>query len=214
MMRLAIIGAGDLGVQVAWHASQTGEFNVCGFFDDVKQPGEIVEGIPVLGPSNSIETFYKSGQFDCLFIAIGYKHMAFRERLFEQYVGKIPFATIIHPSAIVDSSAIIEEGSILYSGCVIDMNAHVGRNVLLNVGCVIAHHSSVGDHCFFSPSVSLAGFIQVGPKVNLGIGTLVIDNIQLCEGTKTGAGAVVISSTTEPGLYVGIPAKKIKNLEP
>lgn len=213
MKRLAILGAGDLGVQVAWHASQTGKFSVCGFFDDVKKKGELIEGIPILGSFKAIDTFYQAGHFDQLVIAIGYNHMAFRESLFEKYRGKIPFAVIIHPSAIVDSSAIIEEGSILYPGCVIDMNAHIGRNVLLNACCVIAHDSSVGDHCFFSPSVSLAGFIKVGKKVNLGIGTIVIDSVQLCEGTKTGAGAVVISSTSEPGLYVGIPAKKIKNLE-
>jgi acetyltransferase-like isoleucine patch superfamily enzyme len=30
-------------------------------------------------------------------------------------------------------------------------------------------------------------------------------------GTKTGAGAVVVKDIDESGLYVGIPAKKIKS---
>ena len=55
-------------------------------------------------------------------IAIGYKHMKFRDSLFAQFYSKIPFATIIHKSCLINSSAKIKQGSVIYPGCIIDKN--------------------------------------------------------------------------------------------
>jgi UDP-3-O-[3-hydroxymyristoyl] glucosamine N-acyltransferase len=83
----------------------------------------------------------------------------------------------------------------------------IGANALLNVGCVIAHHSSIGAGCFLSPAVKIAGFVRVDRCSTLGIGTVVIDNVSITSGVRTGAGAIVIEDIAEPGLYVGIPAR-------
>jgi sugar O-acyltransferase (sialic acid O-acetyltransferase NeuD family) len=210
MKRLAIIGSGDLGIQVAWHAHSTGKYTVVGFFDDTQTKGTLCGTSLILGGTDDVERSFQAAEFDCLFIAIGYKHMAVRSALFERFYPQIPFATIIHSSAYVDSSAKVGAGSILYPGCVVDMDASIGNNVLLNVNCTVAHHTSIGDHSFLSPAVSLAGFIQIAPKVVLGIGSIVIDSIAIGENIRTGAGAVVTKSIQESGLYVGIPAVKIK----
>lgn len=210
MKRLAIIGSGDLGIQVEWHAISTGNYSVVGFFDDTQTAGTFCGATMILGGVDDVERFFQAAEFDCLFIAIGYKHMALRAELFERFYPHIPFATIIHSSAYVDSSAKVGAGTILYPGCVVDMEASIGNNVLLNVNCTVAHHTSIDDHCFLSPAVCLAGFIRVASKVVLGSGTIVIDSITIGENIRTGAGAVVTKSIQESGLYVGIPAKKIK----
>lgn len=207
MKRLAIIGSGVLGIQVAWHALSIGEYSIAGFFDDTLAEGTQIGNYRVLGSIDSIESSYQNSAFDCLFIAIGYKHMAVRAELFVRFYPHIPFATIIHPSAYVDSSAKVGEGTIVYPGCVIDMGATIGNNVLLNLNCIISHDSYISDHCFLSPSVSLAGFVQVAPKVVLGIGSIVIDSIVIGENIRTGAGAVVTQTIQESGLYLGMPAK-------
>lgn len=210
MKRLAIIGSGDLGIQVAWHSLSTGIYSVIGFFDDTKTAGTLCGAFRVLGGVDVVESSFEAGEFDCLFIAIGYKHMYIRAALFEKFYPFIPFATIIHSSAYVDSSAKVGAGTILYPGCIVDMDATIGNNVLLNVNCTVAHHTSISDHCFLSPAVSLAGFVQVAPKVVLGIGSIVIDSIAIGENIRIGAGAVVTKTIQESGLYIGIPAKKIK----
>jgi sugar O-acyltransferase (sialic acid O-acetyltransferase NeuD family) len=207
MKKLALIGAGDLGQQIAWHAKQDGHYEVVGFFDDYATVGQQQHGHLILGNTSKIEELHAKGVFDVLMIAIGYKHFNMRAALYEKFAGKIPFGTIIHSSSHVDSSAEIGEGCMVYPGCVIDMNAKLDANVLLNVGCVIAHDSEIGKHSFLSPAVKVAGFVQIGECVSLGIGCILIDNIALCSNTRIGAGAVVINDIEEPGLYVGIPAK-------
>ena len=206
-MRLAIIGAGDLGVQLAHLARKTGHYEPVAFYDDARAPGTLVAGIAVAGGLDAIETVNEPRSFDALIIAIGYRHLAFRRQVFERLHGRFRFATLVDPSAIVDPTCVIGEGAVIYPGCVLDMNVTVGDNALLNVGCVIAHDSSVGAGCFLSPAVKLAGFVRIAPSVALGIGTTVIDNVSIATGVRTGAGAVVTDNLDDPGLYVGIPAR-------
>ena len=44
MKKLALIGAGDLGQQIAWHAKQDGHYEVVGFFDDYATVGQQQHG--------------------------------------------------------------------------------------------------------------------------------------------------------------------------
>jgi len=53
---------------------------------------------------------------------------------------------------------------------------------------------------------------KIGHRVLIGMGAIVLDNAVVPEGTIVGAGAVVPANTVlEPGLWVGAPAKKIKD---
>jgi sugar O-acyltransferase (sialic acid O-acetyltransferase NeuD family) len=207
MKKLAIIGSGDLGQQIAWYATSDRKYQVVGFYDDFAVKGHICKGIPVLGKIEDVESDFEKGEFDELLLAIGYKHFKERMRIFNELKKTVPFGRLIHSSAYVDSSAIIGQGVIVYPGCVLDMNSHLQDNVLLNAGVVIAHDSVIGAHSFISPGVKIAGFVSVGNCVSLGIGTCVIDNLHLVDFVRTGAGAVVTENLTEPGLYLGIPAR-------
>ena len=212
-MRVAIVGAGDLGAQLTHHAGALDDMEIAGFFDDMRDPGSLWAGRPVLGRIGDATDAFRRGAFDRLLIGVGYRHMARRQALFDELGRAVPFARLVHPGAQVDRSATIGDGAVVYPGCVVDMDAEIGPNALLNVGCVIAHHSRIGAGCFLSPAVKVAGFVSVDPMVSLGIGTVIIDNIRIVSGVRTGAGAVVIDDIGEPGLYVGVPARFKKSLE-
>lgn len=207
MKKLAIIGAGDLGYQIAYHAKNDTDLNPVGFFDDFKIKDEYYYNLPVLGKVKDVISSFNAGLFDVLMIGIGYKHLEIRGKLFDEFYGKIPFANIIHSSVYVDSSCKLGSGIFIYPRCTLDMNVIIEDNVLLNVNCVIAHDTVIGKHSFLSPCVNVAGFVNIGKRVNLGINTTIIDNIKVADYVKTGGGAVVITDLKEPGLYVGIPAK-------
>lgn len=211
--KIAIIGSGDLGLLIAHHAEHNCSFDVVGFFDDFQKKGTLLaqNGKVILGNTSSdIQDAFAQKTFDELIIGIGYKHMNFREKIFSQFQGKIPFANVIHPSCSVDSSCVLGEGLFLLPGCVLDKGVVLGNNILLNTGVVIAHDSQVSDHSFLAPGVLMAGFIMIGKRCFLGIGTIVIDNITIESDVQTGGGTVVTKNINSPGLYVGTPAKKIK----
>lgn len=211
MKKCAIIGSGDLGQLIAYHAKATCQYEVAGYFNDYLDPGEQVDGLHILGGQQDILSLFEKGVFEALFVGIGYKHFQVREKLYETFAGKIPFGKMIHPSSYVDPSCSIGEGVVILPGCVLDRNVTLEPNVLLNTGVRIAHDTRIGKHSFLAPGVVMAGFIEVGACCNIGINSTVIDNIKIVPGVQTGGGTVVNKSLSEKGLYVGVPARFVRS---
>jgi sugar O-acyltransferase (sialic acid O-acetyltransferase NeuD family) len=210
MKRLAIIGSGDLALQIAHHAIVDNHYRVIGCFDDYKEEGDYNKNLLILGKLDTIESCYKNDVFDVLIIGIGYNHMVFRNELFMRFNNIIPWGTIVHSSSQIDSSAIIGSGTIIYPGCNFDMNVEIGENCLIYNSCIVAHDSKIANNSILSPGVNIAGFCSIGENTNFGIGTIISDNLEIVSNVRTGAGAVLVNSISESGLYVGIPAKKVK----
>ena len=208
--RLSIIGSGDLGRLIAYHAQENCGYEVIGYYDDFNSDNLNSDSKPILGKLDQIENDFQLGKFDYLMIGIGYKHMNFREFIFLKFLNKIPFAKIVHPSVIKEKNVIIGDGSFILPGCVLDQNVIIGKNSLLNTGCIIAHDTEIGNHSFLSPAVKVAGFSKISEKCIIGINATIIDNIIISDEIQVGGGAVVTKNLTEKGLYVGVPAKKIK----
>jgi sugar O-acyltransferase (sialic acid O-acetyltransferase NeuD family) len=209
MSRVAIIGGGDLGQLIAHHVEHDSNDQFVGFFDD----GMLPSHDQCLGVIDSVLIKFKEKLFDKLLIGIGYRHFKFREEVFELMKLSIPLARFIHSSCYVDSTVSISPGCVLMPGCILDKGVVLEDNVLLNTGCVIAHDSTIGAHSFWGPAVHCSGYVCTGRKCYCGIGTTIIDNISLCDNVQTGAGAVVVSDILEPGLYLGVPAKRYLHAE-
>ncbi len=207
MKTLGIIGAGDLGKQIAYYAINDNHYDEVVFFDDYYD-NNTQNNIKVIGKLVDIEKAFKNKVFDELIIGIGYKHLEFKKEIYEQLKDKITFGKIIHSSSIISNSANIEEGCVIYPGCIIDINSIVKANTIINIGCSISHDSEVGKHCFLSTRVAIAGFVKISNSCFLGINSTIIDNITISSKVKLGASTVVTNSITEEGLYIGVPAKK------
>lgn len=207
--KIAIIGSGELGKSIAHYALDNG-YMVVGFYDDFQQ-AETVFGIPVLGKLNKIEVDYSNGLFDALVCAIGNYHFNFREHVFNKYHHElgIPFATIIDKSCHVDKTARIGAGVVMFPTALVDKGCVIENNVLLNVGVTIAHDSRVNEHSFLFPRVAIAGFSTIGKRCMVGINSTIVDNITVCDDVRMG-GTLLIHDVTEPGLYVGVPARFVK----
>jgi sugar O-acyltransferase (sialic acid O-acetyltransferase NeuD family) len=209
MKKLAIIGSGDLGQQIAHFAITDNHYQEVVFFDDFATEKE-VHSFPIIGTTQSIESAFEKHIFDEILIAIGYKHLAIKKQLFEQLAPKIPFGKMVHSTSWVDPTATIHRGCVIYPGCVIDAHAVIKENTLLNISCSIAHDTIVESHCFLSPRVAVAGFVTIQEQTIIGINATLIDNITIAAKTQIGGGTVVIYSIDKPGLYVGNPAKFIR----
>lgn len=207
--RLAIVGAGDLGQLIAYHAVSDRHYTVVGFFDDYADNKESVVGFPVLGVTNDVEQAYVHGYFDFIMIGVGYKHFSFRKELYERYLAKIPFGTIVHSSAHVEASACVGAGSFLLPGVLVDSKVNIGDNVLLNVGAIVSHDTTVRNHSFVGPGAVLAGKSVIGECCMVGVGATIIDNLSIADSTIIGGGAVVVNHITKSGVYTGVPAKAL-----
>lgn len=90
----------------------------------------------------------------------------------------------------------VQDGAVIHctyqkTQTVIGNNVSIGHNAIVH-GCVIANH------------------------VLVGMGAIVMDDVQIGSNSIIAAGAVVLEKTiVEPGcIYAGVPAKKVKTISP
>lgn len=209
--KLAIIGCGELGIQIQNIAKSDDHFEDVIFFDDFVK-SNIEKKCNIVGKTNEILSSYKKGVFSHLIIGIGYDHINERANFFNKFYKKIPFVNLIHSSCIIGSNVDLGQGNVFYPGVIIDSNVKIKNNVLINLGCIISHNSIVESHCYISPAVAIAGYTKIGQKSMLGINCTIIENLKICSNTKIGAGSVVIKNIEESGIYAGTPARLINNI--
>lgn len=117
--------------------------------------------------------------------------------------------TIVHPSAIVAESVLIEEGSCVFAGVVLNPYVTIGKGVIVNTGARLDHHNHIGDYSHVCPGSVLAGDVTIGTHCFLGAGSVVSSQVEITDHVTLGAGCVVVKSLSEQGTYVGLPARKI-----
>ncbi len=211
MKRLAIVGTKDLAYQITHFVTTDNQYEVVGYIDNIEPKGNIINNRPVFGTVAEAESLYKAGLFDCVLIGIGYTRFDLRQSVYEELKGKVPFGKFIHSTCYVDPTAKVGDGCVIYPRCILDLNADIRDNVFLNWGTGIGHDAIMHPHSFIAPNVLIAGGSEVGMRCMIGIGTTFIDHIHVCDDVTIGGGATVVKNITEPGIYVGTPAKFLKS---
>lgn len=203
MKDVIVIGAGGHGKVVADIVGRSGN-RVLGFLDDNPQAPAQVAGIPVLG---GVDRWVQYPDAEYL-IAIG--NAKVRRQLSEKLQG-VRWHTAIHPSAVIsDLGVSIGEGTVIMAGAIVNPGAAVGRHCILNTASVVEHDNAIGDYAHISVGAKLAGTVRIGDGCWVGIGAVVSNNLTVCSDCMIGAGAVVVKNITESGVYVGVPARKVK----
>lgn len=211
MERIAIFGAGGFGreVKIIIDAinSNVKTYEFIGFFDDGFKKGKIINGFPVLGGVEEINSLE-----DGLSLVIAVGNPSVKKKIISKINNeKIVFPTLIHPSVIKSNDeVIIEDGCIICAGNIITCNIKIEKFTILNLACTVGHDTIVGAYSSFMPSVNISGEVKIGESVYVGTGAKIINQLEIGKETIVGAGAVVSKSLPANCTAVGIPAKPIK----
>ncbi|MGY8903028.1 MAG: NeuD/PglB/VioB family sugar acetyltransferase [Burkholderiales bacterium] len=125
-------------------------------------------------------------------------------------VGMACLVSVIHPMASVSEHAHMGAGCFVAAQAVVAPNAALGIGVIVNHGAVVDHDVSVGDFSHIAPGAVLGGGVRIGSGVLVGAGASVLPGVAICADAVVGAGSVVCESLAQPGVYAGVPARKIK----
>jgi acetyltransferase EpsM len=80
--------------------------------------------------------------------------------------------TVIHPAAVVDSTATIGNGVVILAGAIVQARAQVGSHAIVNARSLVDHDCSIGNFAHIAQGVVLGGGVQVGDGTLVGIGSV------------------------------------------
>ena len=192
----AIIGAGGFASEIR---VALGLPNIKFFVDD--QYMKVESGV------------YGLSQFDPekyeVVVAIG--NPIDRANIVQRLPKNTKYFTFIDPTAQIHGSDVsIGEGSIICAGTIITTNIKIGKHAHLNLLTTIGHDTQIGDYFTTSPGAKISGNCNIEDRVYFGTNSSVRQKIDICSDVTIGLNAGIVKNITEPGIYVGVPAKKIK----
>jgi sugar O-acyltransferase (sialic acid O-acetyltransferase NeuD family) len=144
------------------------------------------------------------------FIAVGDPFA--RKIIYDKFPKKTKFATLIHPSAILSDWIHLEEGTIVTAGTILTCNIKIGKQAHLNLHTTVGHDCIIGDFFTSAPAVNISGSCNFGNNITIGTNASIKNGISICDNVVLGMGSVVVKNISETGIYVGNPAKFIKNI--
>lgn len=209
MKKIAIIGAGGFGLEVAMLIEQINEYKKCwdliGYFDDNLEKGSTINGYEILGCINDINLVK-----DTLYIVLAIGDPTLKRKILSKISNAIiKFPTLVHPSVIMGNKEYIDigDGTIICAGCIITTNIKIGNHVILNLSCTVGHETFIGKYSSFMPSCNISGQVNIGESTYCGTGAKIINKVNIGSGVTIGAGAVVINDIPGNVKIVGVPAK-------
>ena len=210
MRKLFIYGLGNVGREVLDIIGRQNlvnpQWSDVGFIDDTKNI-ESFHGKVILNYNAFCKTY--SPETVEVVIAIG-EPLARKVLLDKVSSDGYQLANVIDPTAIISPSAQLGKGIIIYPGVFISSDAHIHDNVLIYNHSTVAHDSMIGASSVLSIGVIVAGNSLISNCCFLGAGATIREQIEIGEWSIIAMSSVVCKSAQSEGIYMGNPAKRVK----
>jgi len=203
MKDIAIYGAGGLGREIALHVKQTSSA-VAGFFDDGKSLNSIIDGLPVLGGRQELNTHQKP-----LDLIVAIADPGIRASIVASIKNTaINFPCSVHPRALVDEKVNgLGKGCVITANCVFTTGITLGDFVIVNLACTVGHDVEIGAFAALMPGCHISGNVRIGAKAFIGTGAVILQGVAIGPGAIVGAGAVVTKDVAPGETVIGVPAR-------
>lgn len=209
--KLILVGGGGHCKVVLSQIKKLKEFEVVGIVDNYKPVGSSINGVNIIGTDEDLPKFYKEGIIYALITVGSVQDNSKRYNLFK-LVKDIGYSLpiIISPTAIIDETVKIGEGTVIMPNCIVDANSYIGENCIINSNTTIGHDCVINNNCHIAPGVNIAGSVEIEELSFIGIGATIIQGIKIGKNVTIGAGSIVSKNIFNNMITVGYPAKVIK----
>ena len=194
MKDIVIIGAGGIGREVAWIIEEINEvnptWNILGFVDENSEIwGKELNGYKVLGGLNILDKLESKPE-----VIVAIANCGVKKDIVAKLNNKFNFATIIYPTVKISKYIEIGQGTIIYPGVILTVNTSIGNHIIISGNCGIGHDTVIDDYSSVLWGSNFSGFNTVREECFIGVGTKVIQGINIGRGRKVDAGTVVIEN--------------------
>jgi UDP-3-O-[3-hydroxymyristoyl] glucosamine N-acyltransferase len=149
------------------------------------------------------EEFFSDSEHHGHYINLINKDFELREKISNELdrTNSKRFSFVHHSSTVFEQSS-IGPGVLVGPNSTIDKNVFLEKDIMINPQTLIGHKTYISHGCYVSPGTLISGAVKIGKFCYIGLGSVIIDNITICDYVRTGAATVVRKSIAEPGTYI------------
>jgi acetyltransferase EpsM len=213
--RLLIVGgygSGEIAMSVFQEMNAvTQEWEILGFLNDIKKPGEYLGKYPVVGGSDEIKDYVNKGYFIHYTYHMNAKNKKERISIFEQY--GIPLeasATGIHPRSYLDPSTEIGKGVLICANVCTSFHVKIGNFIHCYTNSFLGHDTIVGDFSTIAAHSVIGGRNRIGKGVHIGLNVTTREEVSIGKYAIAGMAAVVLNDVPDGGVIVGNPGRLLR----
>ena len=179
--------------------------------DNPETHGKIMRGVTVVGALDLAKNYT-----DAYFIfGIGsMKTRLIREQILKKLdIDTSRFISIIHPTAVIDSSAKIGNGCIIHPGACIGNDVVIEPFVTIAVNSAIAPYVHINSFSMITSLVVILSYAKIGKSVFIASCSCITENVEIGNGSMIGAGTVVSRNIDKGSFFLGNPGRLISKIE-
>ena len=120
---------------------------------------------------------------------------------------KYSFLSLMHPQAVISSSASLSSGTVAMAGVVVNADSKIGEHCIINTRSSIDHDCVIDNFVHVAPGAVLCGGVTVGELSLIGAGATILPGVKVGKSCTVGAGAVVLNDLPDNSKVWGNPAK-------
>jgi UDP-3-O-[3-hydroxymyristoyl] glucosamine N-acyltransferase len=122
--------------------------------------------------------------------------------------------TVIHNSVSLSNlhAPTISAGTFIFPFCSISVGAHVGKHCIIGAHSHVGHFCTIENNCQIRPGVMINGKSTLGNNCVLNTQVTVTNKVSVVDNVEFLAFTKVTKNIAQPGIYAGIPARKLHNI--
>lgn len=180
------------------------EWEIAGYCNDYDTE---VDGFPVLGKICDIPRLIEEGYYFAWGIhLIGKNHTT--AKLFESL--NIPderWATIIHKTAFIDDTVVLEAGVFVMYNAYIAPRTHIGKCTMIKANTNIGHDVNIGAISHVAMGATIVSCANMGYCSDIAVSATMLAHTAIGDYSMLGAAGLLTHVIAKEEIWVGCPAR-------
>ncbi len=214
LQQVIIYGDSDFAELVYYQLETDGRYKILAFtVDESKFEKNTFFGLPVI-PFQQLSNHYSTNEVK-IFPAIGYSKLNTIREIVISEIEKDGYELLTYISrlAYVGANTKIGDGCFICEFVSIGIHSELGKAIVILPNSRIGHNNNIGDFCYFSNSVSTGGSATFRKNSFIGLHSTIRNSVTIEKYNVIGTASNIVKSTEPNGIYVGNPAKRLKDVD-
>jgi len=211
---IVIYGDSDFADQAFNQIESDGRYKVLAFtVDESRYKKNVFNDLPVI-KFQYLNDYYSTKDI-LVFVAIGYSKLNTIRETTSHEIENAGYLlmTYISKHAFIGSHVEIGKGCYICEFVSIGAKAKIGDGVMIFPNSSVAHDSNILNYSYISRSTIIGGRAIIQNNTFIGLNSTIKNGVEIAEFNIIGSASNVVKSTTANGLYVGNPARRVKEID-